>query len=223
MVMIESIVRLDRFRTRYTREMSGKAISGALMRGQQRVVTWLSRPWCYLTAAIFLALALTVQTSKAAGPPPTIENIAYGPHERNKLDLWQAPSNSPTPLLIFIHGGGFVMGDKSSCRSMPAIAQCLDAGVSFAAINYRFRNQCRCKKSSGMRHVPCNTSAVVPKNLTSTLIESLRTAVQPGGHEHLAGLSRRSSRSKRDRSGAARIVAALRRRFPRRAGFVRLA
>jgi len=112
------------------------------MQRQQRVIIWLvSRSRCYLTAAILLALAVAAKTSNAAGPPPTIENVAYGPHERHKLDLWQAPANSPTPLLIFIHGGGFVIGDKSNCRSMPVITQCLDAGVSFAAINYRFRKQ----------------------------------------------------------------------------------
>lgn len=112
------------------------------MRRQQRVVTSLfSMSRCDLPVAILLALAFIAETSSAAAPPPTMENIAYGPHERNKLDLWQASSNSPTPLLIFIHGGGFLIGDKSNCRSMPVIAQCLDAGVSFAAINYRFRKQ----------------------------------------------------------------------------------
>ncbi len=69
---------------------------------------------------------------------PTFANVAYGPHERNVLDFYQAKSEKPTPLVIFIHGGGFVGGDKS--KADPAIIrQCLDAGVSFMAINYRFR------------------------------------------------------------------------------------
>ncbi|MCX8036779.1 MAG: alpha/beta hydrolase [Candidatus Sumerlaeia bacterium] len=69
---------------------------------------------------------------------PTFANVAYGPHERNVLDFYQAKSDKPTPLVIFIHGGGFVSGDKS--KADPAIIrQCLDAGVSFMAINYRFR------------------------------------------------------------------------------------
>jgi acetyl esterase len=42
--------------------------------------------------------------------------------------------------VVFIHGGGFVGGDKSSASST-AIKQCLDAGVSFASINYRFRTE----------------------------------------------------------------------------------
>ena len=73
------------------------------------------------------------------GPAPTFEDVAYGPHERNKLDLWQAKSDQPTPLVIFIHGGGFVNGDKSQIRNRGSVRQCLDQGVSFASINYRFR------------------------------------------------------------------------------------
>jgi acetyl esterase/lipase len=71
--------------------------------------------------------------------PPTFENMRYGPHERNVLDLWQARSTKPTPLIVFIHGGGFVGGDKAKVRDTPMVKSALDAGVSFAAINYRFR------------------------------------------------------------------------------------
>jgi len=41
-------------------------------------------------------------------------DIAYGPHERNRLDIFrpeQAPA-APLPVFIFVHGGGFVRGDK---------------------------------------------------------------------------------------------------------------
>lgn len=75
----------------------------------------------------------------ASNPPPTFEDVAYGPHDRNVLDLWQAKSDKPTPLVVFIHGGGFINGDKSKIRSNPAVRTCLSQGVSFASINYRFR------------------------------------------------------------------------------------
>ena len=77
---------------------------------------------------------------KPSLPPPTHANVSYGPHERNVLDLWIAPSGKPTPLVVFIHGGGFVSGNKSQARP-EAIRRCLDAGVSFMSINYRFRDQ----------------------------------------------------------------------------------
>jgi pimeloyl-ACP methyl ester carboxylesterase len=77
--------------------------------------------------------------NNAGNPPPTFENISYGPHERNVLDFWKASSDKPTPVVVFIHGGGFVAGDKSKARDDRAIRDCLNAGASFASINYRYR------------------------------------------------------------------------------------
>jgi len=37
---------------------------------------------------------------------------SYGPHERNRLDLFTRDGLSGAPVLLFVHGGGFVMGDK---------------------------------------------------------------------------------------------------------------
>ena len=68
---------------------------------------------------------------------PTHVDIAYGPHERNKFDLWQVKSNRPTPLVVCIHGGGFRGGDKSKFRHDPVVKDLLGSGVSVAAINYR--------------------------------------------------------------------------------------
>ena len=45
--------------------------------------------------------------------PPTHGNVSYGKHERNVLDFWQAKSDKPTPVVICIHGGGWIGGDKS--------------------------------------------------------------------------------------------------------------
>ncbi|MBI5691962.1 MAG: alpha/beta hydrolase fold domain-containing protein [Verrucomicrobia bacterium] len=71
-------------------------------------------------------------------PTPTHADVSYGPHERHKLDLWLAPSPAPTPLVVFIHGGGFVNGSKAGAHA-GMIQGCLDAKVSFMAINYRYR------------------------------------------------------------------------------------
>ena len=66
---------------------------------------------------------------------PTQANVAYGTHERQVLDFYQAKSTQPTPLLFFIHGGGWVTGDKKNPGSLK---QCLAAGISVVSINYRY-------------------------------------------------------------------------------------
>ena len=71
-----------------------------------------------------------------AKPVPDAANVSYGPHERNVLDLWLAKSDAPTPLLVFIHGGGFSAGGKEQVAA-PLIEDCLKNGISVAAINYR--------------------------------------------------------------------------------------
>ncbi|HEX4149233.1 MAG TPA: alpha/beta hydrolase, partial [Pirellulales bacterium] len=70
-------------------------------------------------------------------PPPTYADVAYGSAPRNVLDFYQAPGEGPAPLLVHIHGGGFVAGDKTAIN--PAMVEALkQAGIHFASINYRF-------------------------------------------------------------------------------------
>jgi acetyl esterase/lipase len=73
-------------------------------------------------------------------PTPTVANLPYGKHDRQVLDFWKAKSDKPTPLVLYIHGGGWRGGDKGSL-SGAVIQQCLDAGISVAAINYRYVQQ----------------------------------------------------------------------------------
>lgn len=68
---------------------------------------------------------------------PTHADVHYGPHERQVVDFYQAKTDRPTPLIIFIHGGGFVAGDKRGLNQ-GMLQAALEAGISMAAINYRF-------------------------------------------------------------------------------------
>lgn len=67
---------------------------------------------------------------------PDYSGIAYGNHERQVFDLWLAPSDQPTPLVIFVHGGGFRQGDKSIVYNHE-LNELLYHGISVASINYR--------------------------------------------------------------------------------------
>jgi arylformamidase len=99
--------------------------------------------FCLLFGAASLTVA-SAQTNKPANPlpPATFSNVKYGPHERNVLDFWQATSNTQAPLLIYIHGGGWRGGDKSTL-SPDILKFMLGHGISVAAINYRYSDQAR--------------------------------------------------------------------------------
>lgn len=90
-------------------------------------------------ARAYYARLRPAKPTASAAPAPTAADVRYGPHQRNVLDFWQAKSDRPTPLVVYIHGGGFVAGDKSAVRKDRTIEAYLAAGVSFAAINYRYR------------------------------------------------------------------------------------
>lgn len=70
-------------------------------------------------------------------PTPKAADVAYGEHPRQRFDFWQAKLDKPTPLVVLIHGGGWVNGDKSGYGTA-AIQPFLDAGISVASVNYRF-------------------------------------------------------------------------------------
>ena len=39
-------------------------------------------------------------------------DLSYGPDERNRLDVFVQGGAANAPVLVYLHGGGFVMGDK---------------------------------------------------------------------------------------------------------------
>lgn len=88
-----------------------------------------------VTLLILLGGRGSTPAADASQPAATYTNVAYGPHARNVLDFWKATGLGPRPLLVYIHGGGWITGDKS--QKMPAFQPFLERGISCAAINYR--------------------------------------------------------------------------------------
>lgn len=77
--------------------------------------------------------------SKKQRVTPDFADVSYGPDPRNIFDLWLAPkSDKPAPLIVQIHGGGFIGGSKESIDP-DMIRHCRAAGVSIMAIQYRLR------------------------------------------------------------------------------------
>lgn len=88
-----------------------------------------------------IELAGTAEPVNIRGESATYINESYGDHPLNKFDIWIAESKNPTPLVMYIHGGGFLKGDKSKYYSSEDLVRFLDAGVSVATINYRFMTE----------------------------------------------------------------------------------
>ena len=89
---------------------------------------------------LLLLLPLLVGQLSRADEPKQLLDVAYGEHPRQVLDFYQAESDKPTPVVFYIHGGGWQGGDKKGLRAS-AVQQYLDAGISVAAINYRYVRQ----------------------------------------------------------------------------------
>ncbi len=72
--------------------------------------------------------------------PPVVADAAYGDHPRQRLDVYAAPGAASRPVLLWVHGGGFVRGEKSS-DTHPYNAHvgrwAARAGLVGAVMNYR--------------------------------------------------------------------------------------
>src|SRR5690242_9244209 len=100
-----------------------------------------------LLPAVILALLAPVALCDApatpAKTPPIpagakfLQDVPYvtgpGAHERQKLDIVTIPSAKPAPLIVWVHGGGWIAGSKNILR----VVNFTRDGYAVAAINYR--------------------------------------------------------------------------------------
>ncbi len=85
------------------------------------------------------ALYEAEQRAFAGAQPVTAGDIAYGDHERHRLDLYAPEGAGAAPILLWVHGGGFIRGDKRAGDLYNAHVGRLAARAGFlgAVINYR--------------------------------------------------------------------------------------
>lgn len=41
-----------------------------------------------------------------------VRDLAYGPHRRHRLDIYRGPDRRRAPVVVFVHGGGYVGGER---------------------------------------------------------------------------------------------------------------
>ena len=79
-------------------------------------------------------------------PPPAEADVAYGPAPgcigpdgdcggSQQLDIYRSPLPGPNPVLVWVHGGGFVSGDKAGVEER--LEPVLDDGWDVVSVNYR--------------------------------------------------------------------------------------
>ena len=81
------------------------------------------------------------QTSLMVDLPVSAPDAAYGPHDRHRLDLYsRGATDGLRPVLLFVHGGGFLAGDKGGNTAWPNASvgrMAARRGLLGAVMNYR--------------------------------------------------------------------------------------
>lgn len=78
-----------------------------------------------------------------ASVPPNYEDEAYASvSSAQKLDVYVPTIGSgPFPVVMMVHGGGFMFGDKADGAGLAGVDQLLEAGYAVASINYRLSGE----------------------------------------------------------------------------------
>lgn len=106
------------------------------------------KPICFL----FLPILLSSKCGNSvnlkpygATVPCDFSEVSYGQDLLQKYDICipqtSLPNNAPRSLVVYIHGGGFIGGDKRQnmhpVSPNPKVASLLNDGIAFASLNYR--------------------------------------------------------------------------------------
>lgn len=109
-----------------------------------RLTTALIAAMLASTAAFAVQASESRPASKVMAPTPrTGIAIAYGTDPLQQLSLWpgivaqQSGRTIDTPLIVFVHGGGWKRGSKDNATGAWKIEHYPGAGYAFASIDYR--------------------------------------------------------------------------------------
>lgn len=77
-------------------------------------------------------------TGTAANSAVARQTLAYGSLPAQQLDIWMVPaSDHPAPLVMFVHGGAWMYGNRNTAGSQWLPAHLTRQGYVYASIDYR--------------------------------------------------------------------------------------
>lgn len=69
-------------------------------------------------------------------PGASAVELSYGKDPLQTLDYWK-PNQNGSPLVVFVHSGGWKRGDKSNATGKDKSKHYFEQGYAFVSINYR--------------------------------------------------------------------------------------
>lgn len=131
-----------------------------------------------LFLAAFSLLATAQRNKKSVSSHNVYKDLAYAWHpgengtvDSVRLDLYLpeiSDASQEFPLMVFIHGGGFMKGDKSSAEKIAKAFT--DSGFVAASINYRL--------GWGQNDDICDTTGATPKVAFYKALQDTRAAMR---------------------------------------------
>ena len=74
--------------------------------------------------------------------PATLTDLAYdNASASQRLDLYLPAAAGPSPVVVYLHGGGWVGGDKASADDVALIAPLVEHGFAVVSANYRLATE----------------------------------------------------------------------------------
>lgn len=99
----------------------------------------MKRKLLFLPLALLLFVACNDDDTKPSYEAAKIFDVAYGPHARNRMDVYlPANRNEQTPFVVLIHGGAWTSGNKEDMR--PFQDSLRARGIASMSMSYRYVN-----------------------------------------------------------------------------------
>lgn len=89
--------------------------------------------------AQILTVVLALAGSRLSGDPlERHADLAYGPHPRQRFDVYSSGQTTSAPVVFLVHGGAWRTGDKAHDRVVAGkVARWVPKGVVLVSTNYR--------------------------------------------------------------------------------------